>query len=1284
MDTSVPTHRTSGRTERRTQRRTDGGARRRAAVAGALGAVLVAGLLAPGAAAATAPGASPTLDRTAARSTGAAPETRPVLSPTTGTFLDGTVRVAADPVRAGDAVTALAVDGTALDASPTPATARLLFDVGSNSIEKRYGSHVLVNGERLELDRDMVSERVALDVPARWLVPGENRVRFVVGAVTTSCGTNYDDYDLTDVSLELLGETADGSANSFSYAFGDGSCGTNTARVLSADLTFDLDQDPAATTGLAAELDTTTLENGAHTLTATTASGATATSAVTVNNGAPGAPVILPADGALLHGPQTVLATPPAGGEPPVGIELDGTPLTTVATLGTGSSRFVFTVGSNSIEARYTNHLLVNGQRIDLVDRDYVSETVRIDVPNAFLSPGRNVVRFVTGTYPTACGDNRDDFAISGIALDVTDGTATGVGIAPSYSMGDGDCGTSTTKPREVDLAFDVTRDADAPATGLRADVDTTTLADGEHTITSATAAGAAARRTVTTDNTGPAIVSSTPAAGAELASATSLAVELADASGVLSGPDVTLDGEPLELGAPVGPGLAPGAHTLVVTATDVLGNASTHEIAFTSLGVPDVPTDLAPAHGTRDVAGSVDLSARVAAPGGGDVTATFSRADVTAPALVAQGESAEVPTTLPVEGEQPAAADALAPGDDLTLDSPQSRDVTYQRFELPAEGSTAGQVVRWEGVVDPQRLATLHVWDGERWEPLASTRGAVEGTTSLSTVLRDGAATDGTVHVLVTGTDPFADDIAAGGSRDETDFAPREDYDFSLVHLTDTQYLTEAAVEQETAEERAVWAQAYTDLTQWVVDNAEARGIAYVGHTGDVNENYTRLPADDAMAAQIRGEYAFSSSAQQILDDANIPNGVLAGNHDNLTGQDNGPGALFNEFYGPERYEALSAGWENASYGGPWREGDNQNHYDLFSAGGLDFVAVYLSYGVTDEEAAWADGILKQFPDRNAVVLTHDYLVPSSNPDGRDSEISTPDGRLVHAKVVEPNPNVFLVLAGHRHGVGINVRQDVGTPGSGVVELLADYQFYEVTAEEAGLTEIGGYAPDEGLRLGASFLRLLQFDVDRSEMIVDTYSPWLENFGATEYDDEQRYDGREDDFTVPVDLTSRVTSLATDAVSLYAPGEEVGSVTVPSGEVATVTWDGLEPGAAHAWTVTATSAGGGTAVSPVSTFTTAPAEDGLVVETTARTQCLAGTAYVAVRARNADTVPMDVTLSTPFGERTVSGVRPGASAYQAFSVRASDVAAGTAHVAASGDGRSSAADVPYDALACG
>ncbi|OLT54323.1 hypothetical protein [Cellulosimicrobium sp. CUA-896] len=261
--------------------------RRRRAVAAALGATLAAGALAP---VTTGAVLAPPSAAAATTSGPEEPSGTPVLRPTTGTYLDGTTTVEALPVMAGDRVAELAVDGEPLAATPTPATARLLFDVGSNSIEARYGSYVLVNGERVDLDRDMVSERVALDVPADWLVQGANDVRFVVGTFPTSCGDNYDDYDVTEVSLELLGEVADGSANSFSYAFGDGSCGTNTARVQSADLEFDLTQDPSATTGLTAELDTTTLENGAHTLTATTAAGLAATSAVTVNNSAPGRP----------------------------------------------------------------------------------------------------------------------------------------------------------------------------------------------------------------------------------------------------------------------------------------------------------------------------------------------------------------------------------------------------------------------------------------------------------------------------------------------------------------------------------------------------------------------------------------------------------------------------------------------------------------------------------------------------------------------------------------------------------------------------------------------------------------------------------------------------------------------------------------------------------------------------------------------------------------------------------------------------------------------------------
>ncbi|MBD8079679.1 alpha/beta hydrolase domain-containing protein [Cellulosimicrobium arenosum] len=93
---------------------------------------------------------------------------------------------------------------------------------------------------------------------------------------------------------------------------------------------------------------------------------------------------------------------------------------------------------------------------------------------------------------------------------------------------------------------------------------------------------------------------------------------------------------------------------------------------------------------------------------------------------------------------------------------------------------------------------------------------------------------------------------------------------------------------------------------------------------------------------------------------------------------------------------------------------------------------------------------------------------------------------------------------------------------------------------------------------------------------------------------------------------------------------------------------------------------------------------DGLAISRAAQSRCLAGKAYVAVRATNDDSVPVDITLTTPFGEKTVADVAPGASAYQSFASRSTSVTTGSAQVSASGDGRSFAADVAYDVLDCG
>ncbi|MFB8227205.1 family 43 glycosylhydrolase [Cellulosimicrobium sp. NPDC055967] len=93
-------------------------------------------------------------------------------------------------------------------------------------------------------------------------------------------------------------------------------------------------------------------------------------------------------------------------------------------------------------------------------------------------------------------------------------------------------------------------------------------------------------------------------------------------------------------------------------------------------------------------------------------------------------------------------------------------------------------------------------------------------------------------------------------------------------------------------------------------------------------------------------------------------------------------------------------------------------------------------------------------------------------------------------------------------------------------------------------------------------------------------------------------------------------------------------------------------------------------------------------LDVTASARCLAGKAYVAVRATNPGDVPVDVTLATPFGTRVVSDVAPGASAYQSFAARSTSLAAGVASVtgAAVLDGAdvSTPYEVAFDALACG
>lgn len=662
-----------------------------------------------------------------------------------------------------------------------------------------------------------------------------------------------------------------------------------------------------------------------------------------------------------------------------------------------------------------------------------------------------------------------------------------------------------------------------------------------------------------------PSFELTSPDPGSRMRAPTALAGQVRDEELLAGDLTLTLDGEEVALGEEIGPGLSRGEHVLAYHGLDRLGNAVSGEIPFSSVAIPT-------GEGTTQSseAGSAQLTARASHPTGGALRTTFLTGDVSTAEQAQAGSisAASFDREDGVAGDvelQDAhdVAEPLLPADGEELESPASSQIPALRAEVPF--TTTGQSAVWRGSIDPAREAHLLLFntDTGRYEIADSARGSADRQIQLSASVAAENDADGVVRILVLGVDPFTDDL---DSPVEDGFEDPDNVDFSLMHITDTQYMVGGATNpNKPPAEQEVWTAGYQDSYRWLAEHAAEHKIEFVAHTGDLADAW----ANDADRERAIAQFELASQSQQILDETGIPNAVLPGNHDNLSGQDSGPDSLYNSYFGAERYQELaqSEGWQqrDAEYH-PWQPGDNDNGYVLFSAGGEDFVVVTLGYHVTQEEADWASGVFDEYSTRNGIVMTHAAHKSSTQPDGRDG-VRTADGEMISERILEENPNVMLFLAGHVTGATINVRQDVGQNGNNVVELTHDYQGYRIGTDHLGLTDLGNYDGDTPVTFGATFFRLLQFDLDRGELSVDTYSAHLDEFGATEYDPSERYDGTEDDFRVPIQTQGRTTDFTTDALVGLTPTETIiGAVTHDSGEDATVTWEDLEAAVPYGW----------------------------------------------------------------------------------------------------------------------
>lgn len=571
-----------------------------------------------------------------------------------------------------------------------------------------------------------------------------------------------------------------------------------------------------------------------------------------------------------------------------------------------------------------------------------------------------------------------------------------------------------------------------------------------------------------------------------------------------------------------------------------------------------------APAEGTEGVGDAVDLQVTGNHTTGGDQLVTVHGAPQLRINDAASTSHTGVSDQAPPSGRIPADEQTgrLPGGDDGPLVSESVDGFPFQRYEVALDEEPAATFeVTWTGRSVNTNELQLYVWShtADEWE-LIDAAGGVRGgdITLIGEVSAQASVVDGRLDLLVQDGPPVGPAFSDEDAEPNGAFKDPAEYDFSMVHMTDTQFLSES------------YRNIYAELNRWIVTNAAARNIAYTLHTGDIIESWTRGTHPPSRAAN---EMEFASDVTEILEEAGHPHGILPGNHDNRWGRDN---ELFNTWFPTSRYA------DQPWFGGSWKpEEDPENkhsHYDVLEINGAEFLVVQIGYYGGDHAVEWANEVIAAYPEHNVIFATHEHIDTHGEHANPDDHRWTSEGQRFWDEIIVPNENVFLVLSGHFHGIATNVvTRDADGDGPVVVELLADYQ---------------NFRRDD--RRDTGFLRLLQFDLDAKQMAVNAYSPVLDEYHSAPYDPDNRYGPEDDEFTiVDLNLNDRYDKrVEADAVGVQANGRIIDLIeSLADGASTTVTWDGLASGTSYAWYADSLDTGTGTtARSTVATFSTIPA----------------------------------------------------------------------------------------------
>jgi hypothetical protein len=287
----------------------------------------------------------------------------------------------------------------------------------------------------------------------------------------------------------------------------------------------------------------------------------------------------------------------------------------------------------------------------------------------------------------------------------------------------------------------------------------------------------------------------------------------------------------------------------------------------------------------------------------------------------------------------------------------------------------------------------------------------------------------------------------------------------FTIIILPDTQYYTEEPQGTHYGANAAM----FKSQTAWIANNRQSMNIVYVGQLGDCVQNGDNPPgANDSIEWQ-RADTAISAIESQALTGLpdGIPYGLSVGNHDQSPGGGGNTAATnrYNQYFGISRFNGRN-------YYGGHHGSNNDNHYELFSASGVDFLAISMEYDTSPETDVldWAANLVQTYSSRKVIVMTHFGI----NETGSPKPAFGAQGQAIYDRL-KGFPNFMLFVCGHIHQTDGEARRLDIFNGNTVHTVLSDYQ-----------ERTGG---------GNGLLRIMEFDPAQNKISVKTYSPYTNTY---------------------------------------------------------------------------------------------------------------------------------------------------------------------------------------------